>query len=109
MDMLQWTKFNEKTLSQFKLLGTSGTARAIMANSGLNVEGLGHGPDGGDVYIAHAILERKIDKLIFFIDVKEPHGHEHDIQMLIRNAVLANIPFALNRKTADFLITSDLL
>jgi len=29
--------------------------------------------------------------------------------MLIRNCVLANIPLALNRRTADFIISSDLM
>lgn len=33
----------------------------------------------------------------------------NDIQTLIRNCVLANIPLALNRKTADFLISSELM
>ena len=34
----------------------------------------------------------------------KPHGHEHDIQTLIRTAVINNIPIALNTATADYLV-----
>lgn len=108
-DMVEWANYNKEKLKEFRLIGTSGTARAITNITGLEVKSFGHGPDGGDVYIAYELLENRIDKLIFLIDVKTPQGHENDIQMLIRNCVLANIPLALNRRTADFIISSDLI
>ena len=108
-DMVEWANYNKEKLAKFNLVGTSGTAKAIENISGLKVKPLGHGPDGGDVYIAYELLQGNIDKLIFLIDVKTPMGHETDIQMLIRNCVLANIPLALNRRTADFIISSDLM
>ena len=108
-DMIEWANFNKGILSKFKLVGTKGTAEAISNITGLDIKPMGHGPDGGDVYIAHAVLENKIDKIIFLIDVKTPQGHENDIQTLIRTCVLKNIPIALNRRTADFIISSDLI
>ena len=108
-DMVEWANYNKETLKKFNLVGTSGTAKAIENITGLSVKALGHGPDGGDVYIAYELLQGNIDKIIFLIDVKTPQGHENDIQMLIRNCVLANIPLALNRRTADFIISSDLM
>lgn len=108
-DLVEWANFNKDKLSNFKLVGTEGTAKAISNVAGLKVDSLGHGPDGGDTYIAYEVLENKIHKIIFLIDVKNPQGHEHDIQMLIRTCVLKNIPLALNRKTADFIISSELL
>jgi len=108
-DMVEWANYNKETLKKFNLVGTSGTAKAIENITGLKVKALGHGPDGGDVYIAYELLQGNIDKIIFLIDVKTPQGHENDIQMLIRNCVLANIPLALNRRTADFIISSDLM
>lgn len=109
IDMAEWASFNKDTLKKFKLVGTRGTARSIKNITGLDIEVLGHGPEGGDIIIANAVLEKKIDKLIFFIDVLSPHGHEHDIQTLIRISVLKNIPIALNRTTADYIISSSLM
>jgi len=108
-DIIEWANFNKDKLEQFNLVGTKGTAEAIKNITGLDIKDLGHGPDGGDVYIAHAVLENKIDKIIFLIDVRTPQGHENDIQTLIRTCVLKNIPIALNRKTADFIISSKLI
>lgn len=55
------------------------------------------------------MLDGNIDKIIFLIDVRTPLGHENDIQALIRTCVLKNIPIALNRSTADFIISSGLI
>lgn len=108
-DMVEWANYNKEKLSNFRLVGTAGTAEAIRNITGLEVESLGHGPDGGDTYISYDVLEGKIDKIVFLIDVRNPQGHEHDIQTLIRTCVLKNIPLALNRKTADFIISSKLM
>ena len=40
---------------------------------------------------------------------KKAHGHEHDIQSLIRTCATADIPFALNRATANSLIKSEIV
>jgi len=103
MDIAEWANYNKEKLKNFNLVGTSGTALIIKNITGLDVKTLGHGPDGGDIYIAKEILDGNIDKVIFLIDVKTPLGHEADIQALIRTCVLQNIPFALNRETANLL------
>ena len=108
-DMVEWANYNKEKLSNFNLFGTQGTAKAIENISGLKVKSLGHGPDGGDTYIAYEVLQGNIDGIIFLIDVRNPQGHEHDIQTLIRTCVLKNIPIALNRKTADYIISSKLI
>lgn len=103
-DMLDWVKKHQEILKQYKLIGTSNTARLISSLLGLEVEGFGHGPSGGDIFLAAKILEGQVQKVIFFIDAETPHGHEHDIQTLIRTAVINNVPIALNRASADFII-----
>lgn len=108
-DLVEWANYNKEKLSNFNLVGTEGTAKSINNITGLNVKSLGHGPDGGDIIIAHDVLKGNINKIIFLIDVRTPHSHEHDIQTLIRTCVLKNIPIALNRKTADFIISSSLI
>lgn len=108
-DLVEWANFNKDKLSEFNIVGTKGTIEAIENITGLEATSLSHGPDGGDTYIAYEVLEGRIDKIIFLIDVRNPKGHEHDIQTLIRTCVLKNIPIALNRKTADFIISSKLM
>ncbi|GAB3532617.1 methylglyoxal synthase [Pontibacter brevis] len=103
-DLLNWVKENQKALEGHTLIGTTNTSKLINDLLDLNVQPFGHGPSGGDILLAARILQGEVHKIIFFIDVETPHGHEHDIQTLIRTAVLNNIPIALNRASADLII-----
>lgn len=47
-DMMEWVNYNKEKLSKFHLVGTQGTATSINNITGLDIESLGHGPDGGD-------------------------------------------------------------
>jgi methylglyoxal synthase len=104
-ELLEWAKRHQEILRHYKMIGTSNTARLLTALLGLEVEGFGHGPSGGDIMLAARMLEGKVQKVIFFIDAETPHGHEHDIQTLIRTAVINNVPIALNRASADYIIS----
>ncbi len=104
--MLEWVNGNRELLKNYPLKGTEGTAKIVKDVTGLNVQAIGHGPEGGDVEIAYNILKGKINILIFFIDTMNPHGHEHDVQALIRTCVTNNIPFALNVATANSIIST---
>lgn len=106
LEMAEWANYNKEFLKQFHLVGTQGTAKSIHNITGLTVDVMGHGPDGGDIIIAYEVLNHRIDYLFFFIDVRTPHGHEHDIQTLIRTCVLNDIPIALNRTTGDLMISA---
>lgn len=103
-ELLNWVKENQEALRGHSLIGTSNTSALINDILGLNVEPFGHGPSGGDILLAAKILKDEVEKVIFFIDAETPHGHEHDIQTLIRTAVLNNIPIALNRASADLIV-----
>jgi len=103
-ELLEWAQQNIVILRQYNLIGTSNTARLINNLLNLGVKPFGHGPAGGDILLAAKILRGKIHKIIFFIDSESPHGHEHDIQTLIRTAVINNVPIALNWASADYII-----
>lgn len=106
-EMLEWAKEKIDTLKNRKLIGTSNTGSLLKKVLDLDVTPFGHGPSGGDIYLAAKILDNEVDKVIFFIDTQTPQGHEHDIQTLIRTAVINNIPIALNRATANHIIIED--
>ena len=103
-DLLNWAKVNYNLLRDHELIGTSNTSRLINDMLDLDVKPFGHGPSGGDIILAAKILQGEVHKVIFFIDAETPHGHEHDIQTLIRTAVINNIPIALNRASADLVV-----
>ena len=103
-ELLNWVKENHEALRGHRLIGTTNTSKLINDLLDMNIEPFGHGPSGGDILLAAQILQGTIGKVIFFIDVETPHGHEHDIQTLIRTAVLNNIPIALHRASADLFV-----
>ncbi|MCT4603861.1 MAG: methylglyoxal synthase [Marinifilum sp.] len=102
--MLAWVKRHMDELKKHKLIGTTNTSEILNSVLDLEVEPFGHGPNGGDILLAAQILEGKVDEVIFLIDAETPHGHEHDIQTLIRTCVINNVPMALNVATADYLV-----
>jgi len=114
--ILSWINYsnNREKLSQFKLVGTATTAKMINEGCGLTVDVLephefASGPLGGDLILSVEILKGNIDAVIFFIDPMDVHPHQADIHALERACVNKNVPLALNRATADMIITSPLL
>ena len=109
VNMAEWANKNKKLLGKHNLVGTEGTCKAVENVTGLKVQALGHGPNGGDIIIANEVLQNNIDILIFMIDARTPHGHEHDIQTLVRICVLKDVPIALNKRTAELMVSSELI
>lgn len=107
-DLIEWVEFNKGTLSKHELYATGTTGTLIEERTGLKVHKFKSGPLGGDQQIGAKIAEGQIDVLIFFWDPLEPLAHDVDIKALIRLATVYNIPVAINRSSADFLISSPL-
>jgi methylglyoxal synthase len=102
--LTEWAAAWQEALSQHLLCGTGTTATEVMrACPGLTVEELLSGPKGGDLQVGARIATRQLDALVFFVDPESPHPHENDVQALIRISLLADIPVALNRSSADHL------
>ena len=110
-DMVEWAAHNATTLSKHKLIctgTTGGLVKKAFLNLGINSEIIcvNSGPLGGDAEIAALVVHKKIDLAIFLIDDLNPQPHEADIQMLLRQCRIHNVPIACNRYSADLMITS---
>ena len=93
-------------MKQHNLYGTGTTARLIADKTGLRVKGYNSGPLGGDQQIGAKIVEGVIDFIVFFSDPLTAQPHDPDVKALMRIAQVYDIPMAVNRATADFMITS---
>lgn len=107
--LVEWVKKNKRLLGRHFLCGTGTTAKVITEQTGLPVKAYRSGPLGGDQKIGALIAELGIDALIFFWDPLTSQPHDPDVKALLRIAVLYNIPVAMNRATADFLLSSKMM
>lgn len=112
-DIVEWVIYNAEFLKPHHLIctGTTGTLiKETLRREGIDVEVtcMNSGPLGGDAEIAAMVVRGEIDLAIFLIDDLNPHPHEADIMMLLRQCRIHNIPIACNRYSADLMITSKL-
>ncbi|HCO28581.1 MAG TPA: methylglyoxal synthase [Lachnospiraceae bacterium] len=104
--LIQWCKDHYDILKQHNLYGTGTTSRMITDQANLTVKGYNSGPLGGDQQIGAKIVEGVIDFIIFFSDPLTAQPHDPDVKALMRIAQVYDIPMAINKATADFLLTS---
>ena len=108
-ELLVWARRHLATLSRHDLYATGTTGGMLAHELGLDVHRFQSGPLGGDQQVGAAIVEGKIDFVIFFWDPLEPQPHDVDVKALLRIAVVYDVPTASNRASADFLISSPLV
>ena len=112
-DMVDWAVTNAGMLSKHKLVCTGTTGGLIQkafAEKGIEAEiiRMNSGPMGGDAEIATLVVRKQINLAVFLIDDLNAQPHEADIQMLLRQCRIHNVPIACNRYSADLMITSNL-
>ncbi|MBP5323932.1 MAG: methylglyoxal synthase [Pseudobutyrivibrio sp.] len=107
--LIQWCEDNKEILKNHNLCGTGTTARMISDKTGLTVKGYNSGPLGGDQQIGAKIVEGRIDLIVFFSDPLTAQPHDPDVKALIRIAQVYDIPIAVNKASADFMIKSDFM
>lgn len=108
-DLTEWARFNRDLLAHHKIFATGTTGSMLEEELGIKITKFKSGPVGGDMQIGAEIANGKIDFLIFFWDPLEPMPHDPDVKALLRLAVVWNIPIAMNRASADFMISSSLM
>jgi len=106
-EMSEFVATHQDILRRFDLVATGTTGGRIMERCPqLSVVRLKSGPLGGDQQIGAMIAEGRVDALIFFVDPLSPHPHDVDVKALTRLALVYDIPMALNRATAEKLISA---
>lgn len=117
IDLAEWVDWNWENLLKHHLVctGTTGkmVSKTLIDRRGASQElfditFLKSGPLGGDQQLGSMIAEGEINALIFFWDPMQAQPHDVDVKALLRLATLYNVPTAINRSTADFLISSPL-
>jgi Methylglyoxal synthase len=113
VDMVEWAIHNAGFLAHHHLVctgTTGGLVEEAFTNKGIHAEitRMHSGPLGGDAEIAAMVVRKEINLAIFLIDDLNPQPHEADIQMLLRQCRVHNVPIACNRYSADLMITSSL-
>jgi len=105
-DLVDWIKSNKERLTPHQLFATGTTGKLVEEAISVDVTRLLSGPLGGDQQIGAMIAQGEIDMMIFFWDPMETQPHDSDVKALLRLGVAWNIPFACDRSSADFLMSS---
>lgn len=125
-DLAEWVDWNFAELRNHRLICTGTTGKMVEKTlSGhcdddyfdedcrarrafTEIVKLKSGPLGGDQQLGALIAQEQIDALIFFWDPMAAQPHDVDVKALLRLATLYNVPTAINRASADYLISSPL-
>ena len=83
-DLVEWCEFNKGTLSHHSLYAAGGTGIKIIKKTGLSINLLKDGSQGGDMEIGALIANEKMDYLIFFCDPLESLPHDVNVKALLR-------------------------
>lgn len=116
-DLAEWVSWNWEILIKHSLVCTGTTGKMVAstllekkscdsANAHFDIKMLKSGPLGGDQQLGSLIADGRIDIVIFFWDPMTAQPHDVDVKALMRLATLYNVPMAINRSTADFIISS---
>ena len=93
-------------LSKHNLCATNITAKYITEATGLEVERLLSGVQGGEQQIASRIAYNEIDMLLYFKDTRADVESDEVEKEILRLCDLYNVPVATNIATAEVLITA---
>ena len=93
-------------LSKHNLCATNITAKYISEATGLEIERLLAGEQGGEQQIASRIAYNEIDVLLYFQDTRPTAGIDETAHELLRMCDLYNVPVATNIATAEIIITA---
>ena len=93
-------------LSKHNLCATALTAKYISEATGLHIDKLMSGEQGGEQQIASRIAYNEIDVLLYFRDTRATNVNNAVEHELLRMCDIYNVPVATNIATAEVVITA---
>jgi methylglyoxal synthase len=105
-DMVAFCRRHRERLARLTLIATGTTGARIAGATGLPVECLLSGPQGGDAQIAARVATGGVQGVIFLVDPLHAHPHEPDIQGLLRVCNVHEVPLATNVATAELVVSA---
>jgi methylglyoxal synthase len=103
-DIVQFVREHKELFERCHLVATATTGKLLEDQTGLRVDSVASGPQGGDLQIGARIVDGFIDAVIFFRDPLTAHPHDPDIQAVLKVCDVHNVPLATNRASAELLI-----
>lgn len=102
-ELINFILQNRTYLKSVKLYAT-GTTGTHIEEAGFEVTKFLSGPLGGDAQIAAMVATGEMNMVFFFRDPLDKHPHEPDVQMLMRQCDVHNVPLATNMSSAKLMI-----
>ena len=102
--MVQFCTAYKAILVQHNLYATAGTGDLVEETTGLPVQKVLPGTQGGDQQIGARIAYNEIDMVLFFEDPLTAMPYEPDVASILRLCDVHTIPIATNMATAEVLV-----
>jgi methylglyoxal synthase len=108
-ELIEWSYFNKELLLPHEIIAIGPAGKILEGTLNKKVNKLVSGPLGGYRQLSDMIVEGKADTVIFFGTIDEVRMHSNELSALMETALTNNIIVAVNRTTADFVLTSFLM
>lgn len=104
LDLAFFVRDHLEIFQREALVATLSTGTTLREKTGLQVELVAHGPEGGDLMIGAMIAMGEVEAVIFFRDPLTAQPHEPDVSALLRVCDVHNVPLATNLGTATAIV-----
>ncbi|MBI4784138.1 MAG: methylglyoxal synthase [Oscillatoriophycideae cyanobacterium NC_groundwater_1537_Pr4_S-0.65um_50_18] len=104
--IVDFAKQHAPLLGRYRLIATAATGERIQWATGLKIESMLPGPEGGDIQIGAEVVNGNVLAVIFLVDPLYAQPHEPDIQAFLRICNFHNVMLATNLATAATIVQS---
>lgn len=103
-ELLQFVSEHLDVFSKHQLVATGTTGKLIADQTGLSVQRMHSGPQGGDLQIGALVAQGGLQAIIFLRDPLTAQPHEPDITALLRICDVHDVALATNLSSANALL-----
>jgi methylglyoxal synthase len=103
-DMVMLVRTLQMELAGVRLVATRDTGSIVQGRTGLDVDILQSGPQGGDQQIGALVASGALDAVVFLCDPLTAQSYEPQAGPLLRVCNVHNVPIATNVASAEALL-----